>query len=91
MKSCSDFLDAFKESGHESAIADATDLAEKLNVDPVFPAPRRGCVRKDAQRGENTGESAEALFKKKFFIPLVDVVRVSINERFEQFQKHSEL
>ncbi|XP_044857968.1 uncharacterized protein LOC123361855 [Mauremys mutica] len=82
MRSCLDFVVAYRDERFEDAIPAAKEMAENLGVQPVFKKTR--IHRKKRQFGyEGRNEvmgSLEEKFKRGFFCSLIDTVQVSIEE-----------
>lgn len=91
-ENCQAFLICFREKGLVDAILAAKDVAEEIDIEPVFPIKRSRRKKKFSYEGPNevTG-SSEEVFKRDVFFPLVDSVMTSLRERMEQLQKHHSL
>ncbi|XP_065665532.1 uncharacterized protein LOC136086959 [Hydra vulgaris] len=75
----------------KQATVDAKELAEDLNIDPIFKPPKR--VRRVKRHyDENVADEPIQNPGKKlegtFFTPLLDTCLSSINERFEQLNEY---
>lgn len=79
-----EFLVEYKESGYERAIADATEIANEMEIPANFVQTRRG-------RPRNEPVDPEELYKQQFFDFIIDVASKSIDERFEVINSHSKL
>ncbi|KAJ8960709.1 hypothetical protein NQ314_006020 [Rhamnusium bicolor] len=93
LKKCCAFLEEYRETGFKSAILTAKELAEELEIEPVFKATTRiRCVKRHA--GETARDepitSPEKKFEVEFFNCLLDTTLISLNERFEQLHEYSE-
>ncbi|KAJ8963600.1 hypothetical protein NQ314_005499 [Rhamnusium bicolor] len=93
LKKCCAFLEEYRKTGFKSAILTSKELAEELEIEPVFKATTRiRCVKRQA--GETARDepitSPEKKFEVEFFNCLLDTTLISLNERFEQLYEYSE-
>lgn len=93
LKKCCNFLEEYRNTGFKSAILTAKELAEELEIEPVFRATTR-IRRVKRQAGEIAQDepitSPEKKFEVEFFNCLLDTTLTSLNERFEQLCEYSE-
>ncbi|XP_050552386.1 52 kDa repressor of the inhibitor of the protein kinase-like [Spodoptera frugiperda] len=93
LKKCCTFLKEYRNTGFKSAISTAKELAEELEVEPVFKATKR--IRFVKRQADETARdepivSPEKKFEVEFFNSLLDATLISVNERFEQFNEYSD-
>ncbi|CAB3233161.1 unnamed protein product [Arctia plantaginis] len=90
---CCTFLEEYRNTGFKSAILTAKELAEELEIEPVFKATTRIRYVK-RQAGETARDepiaSPEKIIEIEFFNCLLDTTLISVNERFEQLNEYSE-
>ncbi len=74
-------------------LVDATDIARKLEIEPTFEASQVRQRRKkrqfDYESQDEPVQDAKENYKVNFYYAILDVATESINERFNQIQKHS--
>ena len=87
-----EFLKNYRENGFVEAIAEAKEIANDMEIEPVFHQGR--IIRRKKHFDENVSEevtqSAEESFKVNFFIYVVDQGISSLEQRFEQFQIYAQ-
>ncbi|CAB3224851.1 unnamed protein product [Arctia plantaginis] len=90
---CCTFLEEYRNTGFKSAILTAKELAEELEIEPVFKATTRIRYVK-RQAGETARDepiaSPEKIIEIELFNCLLDTTLISVNERFEQLNEYSE-
>lgn len=84
----------YRETGLTGAVLSAKELAEELGVELVFKHVEP--VRRVRQRLDCTYENGQSLspetkFKIEFFNTLMDIMLVSIKERFDQLTGHCQI
>ncbi|XP_052754162.1 LOW QUALITY PROTEIN: 52 kDa repressor of the inhibitor of the protein kinase-like [Galleria mellonella] len=93
LKKCCNFLEEYRNTGFKSAILTAKELAEELEIEPVFRATTR-IRRVKRQAGETAQDepitSPEKKIEVEFFNCLLDTTLTSLNEGFEQSCEYSE-
>ena len=86
------WLEAYKVNGFTNALIDAKELAEDLEVEPIF--------KKHRLRRKKTFFDSESIepeldpekeFKEQFFDKVVDKAQQSLEPRFQQLKEHYEL
>lgn len=87
---CLDFLGRFRERGFFDSVIAAKEIADELDIEPVFPEKR---FRKKKrlflyESSEEVQFSPEEIFKRDVFYPLVDSVSTSLNNRLSQIHEH---
>ena len=89
-----EFLKKYRESGYETARAQAQEMARKIEVEAEFPVTRSR-RKKRLFSYENVDDShdmsMEDKFRCDFFFKLMDESLSSIDERFQQFQHFSDI
>ncbi|CAD0206693.1 unnamed protein product [Chrysodeixis includens] len=93
LKKCCTFLEEYRNTGFKSAISTAKELAEELEVEPVFKATKR--IRFVKRQADETARdepivSPEKKFEVEFFNSLLNATLISVDERFEQFNEYSD-
>jgi len=85
------FFKEYKKTSFNNALNDATKVAIKLNIDPIFLQGSIIWRKRKFDENLNTPsieQSEEEYFMVNYLICLVDQVVVSLNKRFEQFQQY---
>lgn len=82
------------ENGLNSVITDAKELAEKLEIDPVFSdeaviRPRKIKRQFSYEGKDEPVKSGKESFKVNFFFVILDTAINSLSERFELMKNHS--
>ena len=91
LKKCITFLENYRTFGFKQATVDAKELAEDLNIDPIFkPLKRVRRVKRhyDENAADEPIQNPEKKLEVTFFNPLLDTSLSSINERFEQLNEY---
>ncbi|XP_052192318.1 uncharacterized protein LOC127801345 [Diospyros lotus] len=87
LKDLLSFFETYKEKGFQSAIVSAKELANEMEVEPIFR--EKHVIRRKKQFDENVDDdktqSAEESFRIDYFIYMIDQVISSLRSRFEQF------
>jgi hypothetical protein len=88
------WVEHFRENGFTDAIIAAKEIADTLQVEPVFPERRQ--IQRKRFFDENISESApstsgEEYFRVHYFLYIVDQARGSLNKRFEQYQHYDDI
>lgn len=87
---CLDFLGRYRETGLTDSIISAKEIADELQIDPVFPEKR---FRKKKrvflyESSDEVQSSPEEIFKKEVFYSLVDTVSTSLKNRSSEIHNH---
>lgn len=94
IEKCKNFVETFRHTGFESAFLTAKEIAEKLEVEPVFVQSTRVRRKKALFSYEGKDEpiiDPKEKFKIEFFYALVDTTIISLDERFCQLKNHSKV
>lgn len=92
LQRCEDFLKTFRENGLAEAIISAKEIAKELEMETSFPKKRRGRMKQVSKEDSNhEEESAEDIYRREVFLPLVDSVTISLNERTNQLKHHQDV
>jgi hypothetical protein len=93
LKGLISFFKSYRETGFESAMVDAKEIASKLEIEPIFREKRVIHRKKqfDETSYEEMTQTAEESFKINYFIYIVDQALSSLQNRFEQFQKYDDI
>lgn len=93
LDNCQAFLASFREKGLVGAVISAKEIAEDIEIEPVFPTkPLRKKKKQFSYEGsDEVSGTPEEHFKRDVFLPLVDSVTTSLRERTEQLNKHHSL
>ncbi|XP_073501348.1 zinc finger MYM-type protein 1-like [Phyllobates terribilis] len=89
---CLEFIRNFREKGFDMALQSAKEIAENLNLEPVFRPEKRIRVKKASFSYEGRDEAItdpQSKFKVDFFFVLVDTASASLEERFKQLENHN--
>ncbi|XP_022880729.1 zinc finger MYM-type protein 1-like [Olea europaea var. sylvestris] len=80
------FFKSYRESGFESAMVDAKEIASELEIEPIFREKRVIHRKKqfDEISSEEITQTAEESFKISYFIYIVDQALSSLQNRFEE-------
>jgi hypothetical protein len=93
MKGCTKFFHQYRTDGFENVKKIAKEIAEELEVDPVF-VQHRSKRKKTFFSYEGTDASSynpEEIFARDAFFPLVDTILSSIKDCFEQLKIHNDM
>ncbi|XP_024626895.1 zinc finger MYM-type protein 1-like [Medicago truncatula] len=85
------FFEGYRDNGFHNALANATEIAIELNIDPTFPQKRIIRRKRHFDEDLNTPSvelSGEEAFRINYFNCLVDQAVVSLNKRFEQYKEY---
>ena len=87
------FLQEFRETGFNSVKTDAREIAEEIEVEMCWPEvrKRRTKIQFEYEGGEETQGTAEEIFKREVFLPLVDTALVTVKERFSHMETFFQL
>ena len=93
LKKCCAYLEDYRKNGFNQSIIIAKDLAEELQIKPVFKSLKR--IRRAKRQLDGIAQDEPIVCPKKkleveFFNPLLDTALMSRKERFEQLNKYSE-
>lgn len=77
-----DFLQDFREHGFNAAKIDAREIAEKIEVEMIWPDVRQKKTKRqfDYEGTEETTSTAEEHFRREFFLHLVDTALVKTRD-----------
>lgn len=83
-----DFLQDFREHGFNAAKIDAREIAEKTEVEMIWPEVWQEKTKRqfDYEGTEETTSTAEEHFRREFFLHLVDTALATTRERFSYMQ-----
>ena len=72
LKNCVKFIIRYRETGYQNALCAARELADSLEVDPIFKETRFRRRRKhfDYESNDNISETSEEKYKRESFIHL---------------------
>lgn len=84
----SDYLEEYRECGFNSAQVDAREVAEKMEVEMSWPVVRQRKRKRqfDYEGRDEDMSTPEDLFKREFFLHLVDTASATLRERFSNMQ-----
>ena len=84
----SGYLEEFREHGFKSAQTDAREMAEKMEVEMSWPVVRQRKRKRqfDYEGRDEDVSTPEELFKREFFLHLVDTASAALRERFSNMQ-----
>ncbi|KAK0130749.1 Zinc finger MYM-type protein 1 [Merluccius polli] len=87
------FLQEFREMGFNSVKTDAREIAEEIEVEMSWPEVRKRRAKRhfEYEGGEETQGTAEEIFKREVFLPLVDTALVTVKERFSHMETFFQL
>ena len=87
------WLNTYKENGFTDALIDAKELAQELDVEPVFKAHRLRRRRRlfDYESVDEPESDPEEAYKEQCFNQVVDKALESLEPRFKQLKEHHEL
>ena len=93
LKKCCAFLQDYRKNGFNQSITTPKDLAEELQIEPVFKSLKR--IRRAKRHLDEIAQDELIVCPKKkleveFFNPLAVTALVSLKERFEQLNEYSE-
>nr|XP_055031053.1 zinc finger MYM-type protein 1-like [Misgurnus anguillicaudatus] len=93
IRAVKEFLQDFRNEGLNSAKTEAREIAEKLEVEMSWPEvrQRRKAKQFDYEGTEQTQSTAEELFERQFFLPLIDTALVTVKDRFSKMEIFYEL
>ncbi|XP_074327071.1 uncharacterized protein LOC141665013 [Apium graveolens] len=92
LKGLLSFLQNYKEVGFQEAMFEATEIANKMEVEPIFVEKRvvHGKRQFDESTGEDVTQSAEENFKNNSCLYIIDQAISSFGTRFQQLQSFKE-
>ena len=81
-------LEEYRECGFNSAKVDAREVAEKMEVEMSWPVVRQRKRKRqfDYEGRDEDMSTPEELFKREFFLHLVDTARTTLRERFSNME-----
>uniref|UniRef100_A0A3P8THJ7 TTF-type domain-containing protein n=1 Tax=Amphiprion percula TaxID=161767 RepID=A0A3P8THJ7_AMPPE len=87
-RAVTDFLEEYRNEGLESVQTDAREIAEKLEMEMSWPEVRqkRTPMHFEYEGKEQTQSTAVDLFKREFFLPLIDTALVTLKDRFSHME-----
>lgn len=93
IEGCVKFLNEYRNTGFESARTIAREIAEQLEIEPIFKVQR---LRKkktlfDYEGKDDGQKSPDMLFKTDVFLPLIDTAISAIDDRFETLQYYTNM
>lgn len=93
IRAVKEYLQEFRSHGFHSAKTDAREIAEKLEVEMSWPEvrQRRKTKQFEYEGTEKTQSTAEELFKREFFLRLIDTALVTVENRFSNMEIFYEL
>jgi hypothetical protein len=93
LKTLTDFLKNYRETGFATAMSSAIKIAKELEIQPVFQEKR--VIRRKRHFDENIDheitQSVEESFRIDYFLFIIDQAISSIEQRFEQFHIYEKL
>ncbi|CAA0394444.1 unnamed protein product [Arabidopsis thaliana] len=98
LKGLVSYLQNYRETGFQEAKAEATLIAESMDIEPKFPVKRKRIIKRKRhfdEEMENDVEtellSEEENFKVDFFLRILDQAIVYLQVRFEQFEEYGRI
>ncbi|XP_020270448.1 zinc finger MYM-type protein 1-like isoform X1 [Asparagus officinalis] len=93
LKSLIVYLENYRQNGFMSALNSTKELANEMNVHPIFREKRKIYRKKqfDENIGNETIFNAEESFRIEYFLYIVDESLCSIESRFEQFKTYEKI
>ncbi|KAG7548423.1 hypothetical protein ISN44_As12g036130 [Arabidopsis suecica] len=98
LKGLVSYFQKYRESGFEKAKTEAKEIAESLEIDPVFPKKAKRVIKRKRHYGEESENmegsvtlSPEESFRVDYFIQIMDQALYSLETRFEQFQRYEQI
>jgi hypothetical protein len=93
LKECCSFLEKYRKTGLKESIIVANDLAEELQIEPVFKPLKR--TRRVKRHFDEIAQDEPIVcparkFEVEFFNPLLDTSLMSLKDRFVQLNEYSE-
>lgn len=94
LKGLVSFFFKYRETGFEEAKAKARQIAADMEIEAEFPVKQKRIIRRkkhydeDPEIDENVLLSPEESFRIDYFNTLMDQALVSLESRFEQFQRY---
>ncbi|XP_050920114.1 uncharacterized protein LOC127137729 [Lathyrus oleraceus] len=88
------YFKGYRETSFYKVLINAKEIVVELNIAPIFP--QRRIIKRKRQFDENLNIpsvelSEEESFMVNYFLYLVDQAVVSLNKRFEQYQKYESI
>jgi hypothetical protein len=84
------YFKKYRDEGFTSSIDTAKIISSELDVEPIFPTKRKGKRKKhfDEQddEDEEMQQSAIDLFRREYFLVMIDAAIASLTSRFEQMK-----
>lgn len=86
------FLKSYRESGFENAKIVANNIAEEIEVEPVFKKKRPRKKRKnfDYEGNDERVRNEEENFRQEYFLLVIDQAISSVEKRFIQIQSYKD-
>ncbi|KAG6406752.1 hypothetical protein SASPL_134361 [Salvia splendens] len=88
------YFKRYRDEGFSHSIKIATEIAEEMDVEPIFPTKRKGKRKKhfDEQNDQNE-ETLAAIesFRINYFLTMIDMEIASLTSRFEQMKTFENL
>ncbi|XP_022871000.1 zinc finger MYM-type protein 1-like [Olea europaea var. sylvestris] len=93
LKGLISFFKSYRETGFESAVIDAKEIASELDIEPIFREKRviRRKKQFDEISCEEMTETAEESIRVNYFLYVVDQALSSLQNRFKQFQEYDDV
>lgn len=87
------FLQEFRDDGFNTAKTEAREIVEKLEIEMSWPevGQRRTTRQFEYESKEQTQSTAEEVYKREFFLPLIDTALITLKERFSHMETFYEL
>lgn len=88
------WLEEYRESGFQSALATAREMAEEVNASTTFKVIRKGRKTRmfDYESTDKRPDvTPEEMFRISYFLVIVDTVRTSVKPRFKALQTHADV
>jgi hypothetical protein len=84
------YFKKYRDEGFNRSIDIAKEIAEEMDVEPIFPKTRKGKKKKhfDEQNDQNEEETLSAIesFRVTYFLVMIDMAISSLNIQFEQMK-----
>jgi hypothetical protein len=89
LKGLVSFFEKYRENGFNSAMIDAKEIADEMEIEPVFQVKRRVIRKRHFDENHDTDreqQSAQENFRTYYFLILVDMAISQLKIRFEQIE-----
>jgi hypothetical protein len=84
------YFKKYRDEGFTSSMDTARFISSELDVEPIFPTKRKGKRKKHFDEQEDEDEeiqqSAIDLFRREYFLVMIDAAIASLTSRFEQMK-----